>query len=94
MGTAISYAMTCKEGVVQKCNECGQVIVFLEKGVPVPGVQRGKWNILDQMEIGDCLSATTETDYEKVRGAMYHRGMKYRSRKEPDGTGYRIWRIA
>lgn len=92
MATDISYAMTCKEGVVQRCEECGQVI--LEKGIPIPGAKRDKWNILDQMEVGDCLAATTETDYEKVRGAMYHRGMKYRSRKEPNGTGYRIWRIA
>ena len=91
MGTATSYAMICKEGVVQKCKECGQVI--LEKGIPIPGAQRDKWKILDQMEVGDCLAATTEADYEKVRGAMYHRGMKYRSRKEPNGTGYRIWRI-
>ena len=91
MGRDISYAMTCKEGVVQRCGECGQVV--LEKGIPVPGAQRDKWAILDQMDVGDCLSMTTIADYEKVRGAMYHRGMKYRSRKEPNGTGYRIWRI-
>lgn len=92
MGTAISYAMTTKqEGVLKKCGECGQVI--LEKGIPVPGAQRDKWAILDRMEVGDCLAMTTVSDYEKVRGAMYHRGMKYRSRKEPNGTGYRIWRI-
>ena len=91
MGTTMSYAMICKEGVVRKCGECGQVI--LEKGIPIPSAQRDKWNILDQMEVGDCLAATTEADYEKVRSAMYHRGMKYRSRREPNGTGYRIWRI-
>jgi len=91
MGTAISYAMTRQEGVLKKCEECGQVI--LKKGIPIPGARRDRWAILDQMEVGDCLAATTESDYEKVRGAMYHRGMKYRSRKEPNGTGYRIWRI-
>lgn len=91
MGTDISCAMTRKEGVLRKCGECGQVI--LEKGIPVPGAQRDKWAILDHMKVGDCLAMTTISDYEKVRGAMYHRGMKYRSRKEPNGTGYRIWRI-
>jgi hypothetical protein len=91
MGRDMSYAMTRQEGVVQRCGECGQVV--LEKGIPVPGAQRDKWAILDQMDVGDCLSMTTIADYEKVRGAMYHRGMKYRSRKEPNGTGYRIWRI-
>lgn len=92
MGKDISYAMTLRqEGVLQKCGECGQVI--LEKGIPVPGAMRDRWSILGQMEVGDCLVATTVSDYEKVRGAMYHRGMKYRSRKEPNGTGYRIWRI-
>ena len=76
---------------MKKCEECGQVI--LEKGIPIPGARRDRWAILDQMEVGDCLAATTFSDYEKVRGAMHHRGMKYRSRKEPNGTGWRIWRI-
>lgn len=91
MGTAISYAMTSKEGALQKCGECQQVV--LEKGIPVPGAMRDRWKVLDRMEIGDSLITTTSQEYEKVRGAMYHRGMKYRSRKEPNGTGWRIWRI-
>ena len=92
MGTAISYAMTTRqEGVLKKCGGCGQVI--LEKGVPVPGGRRDRWNILSQMEIGDSLITTTVQDFEKVRAAMRYRGMEYRSRKEPNGTGYRVWRV-
>jgi hypothetical protein len=90
--TRISSAMTLKqEGVLKKCEECGQVI--LEKGIPVPGGRRDRWNILSQMEIGDSLITTTDQDFEKVRAAMRYRGMEYRSRKEPNGTGYRLWRI-
>jgi len=92
MGTDISSAMICRqEGALKRCAECKQVI--LEKGIPVPGGRRDRWNILSQMEIGDSLIATTVQDFEKVRAAMRYRGMEYRSRKEPNGTGYRIWRI-
>jgi hypothetical protein len=92
MGTDISYAMTRRqEGVLKKCGGCGQVI--LEKGIPVPGGRRDRWSILSQMEIGDSLITTTLQDFEKVRAAMRYRGMEYRSRKEPNGTGYRVWRI-
>jgi len=92
MGTDISFAMTRRqEGALKKCAECNQVV--LEKGIPIPGGRRDRWNILSGMEVGDSLVATTERDFEKVRAAMRYRGMEYRSRKEPNGTGYRIWRI-
>ena len=76
---------------MEKCGECGQVII--EKGIPVPPNAKEKWRFLDDMEIGDSLIVTTAHEFEKVRGSMYNRGIKYRSRKEPNGTGYRLWRI-
>lgn len=91
MGTAISYAMTNQEGVLKKCGECRQVI--LDRGIPIPESRRGKWKILDRMKVGDSLITTTEKECDRVRRAMYSKGIKHRSRKEPNGTGWRIWRI-
>tara|TARA_R100001015_G_C4616224_1_gene172332 strand:+ start:1154 stop:1432 length:279 start_codon:yes stop_codon:yes gene_type:complete len=91
MGTEISYAMTEKEVALTRCGECNQVI--LNKGIPVPAARRGKWKILDRMQVGDSLITTTEKECDRVRRAMYDRGIKYRSRKESNGTGWRIWRI-
>lgn len=75
-----------------KCEECGKMI--LEKGIPVPPARRGKWNFLDEMEIGDSIAMTTEKEYDNARTAMRQKKMRYRSMKEPNGTGWRIWRIA
>ena len=91
MGTDISYAMTKQEGALTRCGECNQLILY--KGIPVPDARRGKWKMLDRMKVGDSLITTTEKECDRVRRAMYWRGIKHRSRKEPNGTGWRIWRI-
>ena len=76
---------------MQKCESCGQMI--LEKGIPLPPKKKGKWNFLNDMRIGDSIICTTIKDFEDIRGAMRYRKMRYRSLKEPQGTGWRIWRI-
>jgi hypothetical protein len=91
MGTDISYAMTKQEGALTRCGECNQVI--LNKGIPVPDGRKGKWKMLDRMEVGDSLITTTEREYNAARYSLYYRGIKHKSRKEPNGTGWRIWRI-
>ena len=67
--------------------------MILEKGIPVPGKKRGKWDFLEKMELGDSIITTTMRDYDNARYAMRHRGMRYRSIKEPNGTGWRLWRV-
>lgn len=80
------------EGVLRKCEDCGHMI--MDRGIPVPERQRGKWDFLSDMEVGDSFIVTTHDEFEKVRGAMYHRKLGIRTRKEPDGTGWRVWRIS
>lgn len=67
--------------------------MVLDKGIPVPSKKRGKWDFLENMELGDSIITTTPQDYENARSAMRHRGMRYRSIKEPSGTGWRLWRV-
>lgn len=92
MGTDISYAMTKRqEGALKRCEGCGQMI--LERGIPVPPAKKNKWSFLDSMEVGDSLMVTTSRDFENARTAMRQRKMRYRSLKDPAGTGWRLWRI-
>lgn len=93
MGTEISSAMTAKQERVSHAYG-GRKQMILEKGVPVPKKKRGKWDFLDDMQLGESLMVTTRKDYENARSAMRFRKMKYRSMKDPAGTGWRIWRVA
>ena len=74
-----------------RCESCGQMI--LEKGIPIPQRTRGKWDFLNDMGVGDSIITTTPRDFENVRSAMRHRKMRYRSVKEANRAGWRIWRI-
>ena len=71
---------------------------MIDKGVPIPGKKKGKWSFINDMEVGDSIFLDNHSDFEKARYSMIHYCKKnkwsYQTRKEPDGTGYRIWRTA
>jgi hypothetical protein len=90
MGTGKYFATHMRETALTRL---GNNQMILEKGIPVPPSRRGKWDFLDEMEIGDSLAVTTHREFESLRRSMYGKGMKYRSMKEPGGTGWRVWRI-
>ena len=93
MVTAWFYATEKKEIVLTRCETCGQM--KLEKGVPIPqGNKRGKWDFLEEMHIGDSILVTTARDYENSRSALRHRRIQYKTKKEMNGMGWRLWRVA
>ena len=68
--------------------------MVLDKGIPCPARSGANGTFfLKNMELGDSIITTTPQDYENARSAMRHRGMRYRSIKEPSGTGWRLWRV-
>jgi len=73
------------------CEKCHQPII--ERGIKIPNRVRGKWDFIDDMEIGDSVLTKTEKDYDAVRHALRHRNMKARTAKLGDGSGWRVWRI-
>lgn len=68
-----------------------------EKNVPIPKARRGRWAYMLEMEVGDSCFLEEYSEYEKARNALYHyakkNGWKTMSRKEPDGSGWRLWRL-
>ena len=91
MGASTSYAMTRQEGALSKHGKHMEIVV--EKGIPLPEGRRGKWDILSELEIHDSIRFQTLRDFDRARRAALYRGIKFRSRKERDGSGYRIWRV-
>ena len=69
---------------------------MIEKGVPVPKPNRGKWAFINDMVVGDSIFVQDYADYEKARYSMINyckkNDWRYISRKEPDGSGWRLWR--
>lgn len=74
------------------CSKCNQPII--EKGATIPGRVRGKYDFVEQMDVGDSVLTKTEKDYDAVRHAFRHRKIPSRSTKMSDGSGWRVWRIA
>lgn len=76
--------------------------MILDKGIPLPaaakGKTSGKWKFLDTMEAGDSVLTTSPDEFDKARYAMIYyakkNGWEYATRKEPNGTGWRIWRVS
>lgn len=71
---------------------------MIEKDFHIPTPRRGRWAFINDMEIGDSIHVDFEPDYQRARDAMRHycrkNGWSYTTRKEPDGSGYRVWRTA
>jgi hypothetical protein len=71
---------------------------MIEKGVPIPKPRKSKWSFINDMEVGDSIHVDNEPDYQRARDAMRHycriNEWNYITRKEPDGSGYRVWRTA
>lgn len=71
---------------------------MIEKGVPIPVARKSKWLFIEKMEVGDSILLETADEYDKARYSMIYYCKKnnwsYQTRKQPDGTGYRIWRTA
>jgi hypothetical protein len=79
----------------------------IEKNVPIPNrMQRGEWDFVSAMEIGDCIFFDTQREALRCRDAMRYRGLKYKMRRVhkrsgldsngqiiPSKAGWRVWRV-
>jgi len=76
---------------VLMCECCGQFKGSIKKNAKMKNIKtRGRWNFLSDMDTGDTLELVNFDDFENARRAMHYRGIKYRSAKMNDGSGYQL----
>lgn len=61
----------------------------IEKNIPIP-LKIGQ--IAEQMEAGDSVLCDTYIKAMRLRDALRHRKIEYKTRKTPDGV--RVWRLS
>lgn len=79
------------------------MILIIDKHIPIPPVwfkvhakPWSRFKELNVMEVGDSVAFDNREDNLSAQGYLRTKFGRHaiRSRKEPDGTGWRIWRIA
>jgi hypothetical protein len=90
-GARFFVQITVEGIVLMRCENCGKIMVVKGARMRESKGVLGKWNFLTELEPGDSLVATNKYEKDSIRSALRYRKMKYKLRREPDKSGWRIF---